>query len=380
VTRSLLLALVLVLGLAVLPATAEEGPESVVDCGTDASYERLSADGFAWDVAAPAGFPDPGAVRDESEGRTIALRSSHYYLQAELAPFERAPVTLDLEWVDGGDFDLEVYDHRGFAIGVSQAEDVVGEASERVTVTLRHCQQVHVLIRNYTGIPGHPLSLSATVGEGTGALACVAGDPAPACDGVEAGDLPAPAGADSDTRTFHYLAGAPGQLSMVSDTVAEEGNPLVPGTSQDRPSGTIPNAYTRPVGGFNDQSRNPFIAWFPVDGDRQLTGDASALVYVSSPTLAGDADAGIDPGTLEVDLWSDGALLASVEVPGDQVRDVPTPIFVTFPDLDRRVRSGLHLQIGTTPAASSNGPGEPGNATHTVWYDSVQFPSRLTLP
>lgn len=379
-TRPLLLALTLVLGLAVLPAAADDHAASVVDCGSDASYERLTADGFELDIVGPAGFPDLGVVRDESEGRTVALRSSHYYLQADLAPAERARVTFELEWTDGGDFDLELYDEGGFPLGLSQNEDVAGDASERVVATLRHCQRVHVLIRNFAGIPEHPLSLSATVEDLTGELACVDDDPAPACAGAEAGDLPVAADADTDARSFHYLAGAPGQLSMVSDTAGEPDNPFVPATAEERPDGALPNSYTRPVAGFNDQSRNPFIGWFPVEGARTVDGDVSALVYVSSPTLGGDADAGIEPGTLEVDLWADGGLVASAEVAGDEIGDVPTPVFVTFPDVKRDVFGDVHLQIGTTPAVSSNGQGEPADATHTVWYDSVQFPSRITLP
>jgi hypothetical protein len=380
VRRSLLLALALVLSLSVLPAGADEPPTSVVDCGADRSHEALTADGFSLDSAGPAGFPDPGAVRDGSEGRTIALRSSHYYFQADFAPAERGKVSFDLEWANG-DFDLEVYNEQGFPLGLSQDEGIAGDLSETVAVTLRHCQRVHVLIRNFAGPPATPMTLSAEVTDPSGVLRCVEGDSAAACDGVEAGGLPVAADSDTDTRTFHWFGGAPGQASMVAETVGEPDNPFAPATTETRPDGVVPNSYTRPVAGFNNQSRNPFIAWFPVDGARQIDGDVSALVYVSSPTLAGNADAGVKPGTLEVDLWADGGIVASAKVSGAGVRDVPTPIFVTFPDVSRRVAGTLHLQVGAVPAASSNGPGEePANATHTVWYDSVQFPSRLTLP
>lgn len=375
--RTLLIALATLLVLSVVPAGADSHPpESVVDCGPDESRELLTPDGVELEIAAPTGYPDPGAVREESEERTVPFRNANLYYRADLAPSASARVAFELSWEGAGDYDLHVVKGARQTY-VSEAANV-DDLTESVSLPIDHCDDLHVIIRNYSGSPAVPLALTATVTDEAGALTCIQDDPAPGCDGLAEGDAPVRV---EDTRTFHYLTGTPGQVSMAHDFVGDPDNPLRPATSEERPNTPVWNSYTRPMVGF-DNYRNPFLPWFPVefDGLETIEGDVSALVYVSSPTLAGDADAGIEPGTLSVSLWANGgAEIGRVDVPGSQIRDVPTPVLVTFEDISRNVRS-LDLQVGTEPTVSSGGQGEPADANHTVWYDSVQFPSRLTLP
>ncbi len=102
-------------------------------------------------------------------------------------------------------------------------------------------------------------------------------------------------------------------LPGTTDTVPFRGR-----LSPDRPTGGVPNRYPRPVAGFNT-FENPFLPHFRVTfaEPRSFAGDASALVWVSSPTLK-------DGGELFVELFADGGPVGSVKVPEAQVGENPT--------------------------------------------------------
>lgn len=361
----------LLLGGAALAAT---DPASGVLCADDDGRERLSTD-TSWTFEAPVvTAPELAATRDVTGDAVTRYREAKIPLLVDLAPASTATLDLDLFWKRTSDLDLYVLDADGAVLAASDTPNVEeGSTAEAIPgLRVRHCDVVTVVVRSWASVvPQQELFLNAILTPGSTRLSCLADDPAPGCSGKAVGEAPDPV---ADTRERLYLGGTPGQVSMVSGysgTPKATGATLVP----QRPTTGTPNSYTRPVAGFRDQLRNPFVPWF--DGTlaepRPLKGTADALMWVSSPTLR-------EGGTLFVDLYADDGLVGSVQVPGDQVGTDPTPLHVSFPGLDVRSASTVTLQLGTTPAVSSTGPGEPGDAVFTVHYGAVQFPSRLTLP
>ncbi len=68
-----------------------------------------------------------------------------------------------------------------------------------------------------------------------------------------------------------------------------------------------------------------------------------------------------------------------MEIPGSQVSTFASPLRATFTGIDVVVETELTLTVSAKPAAGTGGPGNTGNAEWTIYYDSVQFPSRITL-
>lgn len=337
---------------------------SEVDCGPDDGRERLTSAGFEHHFDAPA-------VQSPLVGTSYA--DAVFPLTVDVAPAAAATLDVELSWQQPTDFDLFVYAADGTELDSATSSNLTeGSATEKIAaLEVEHCDRITVVVNNWLGTPDEVLDLHIDVTPGSESLACVEDDPAPGCDGKQAGDAP---DAVPDTRTRLYLGGDIGQASMVWAYANDEDLPqgtLEPG----RPTAGTPNSYTRPVFGFRDQYRNPFMPHFThgFDDTRDVVGDVDALVWVSSPTLA-------EGGTLVVDLYVDSVLVGSVEVPGEAVRTAPTPLHVRFADVAMPGSFDVTLQLGTEPALSSNGPGEPGDALFTVHYGSVQFPSRVTLP
>jgi hypothetical protein len=359
---------------AAVHAVAATDPASGVLCADDDGRERLTKD-TSWTFEAPGvTAPELRATRDVTGESVTTYREAKIPLLVDAAPSSRVTVGLDLFWKRTSDYDLYVLDSEGGVLAASDAANVEESTTVESISDLRlaHCDVVTVVVRSWaSAVPLQDLFLNATVAPGGAPLACLEGDPAPGCAGKPAGAAPDPV---ADTRTRLFLGGDPGQVSMVSGfsgTPPVTASTLVP----DRPKSGVPNSYTRPVFGFRDQLRNPFVPHFTgtFAAPRDVAGTANALVWVSSPTLR-------EGGILYVDLYLDDALAGSVQVPGVQVGTDPTPIAVEFPGVNARRASTATLQLGTTPAVSSNGPGQPGDALFTVHYGAVQFPSRITLP
>ena len=162
---------------------------------------------------------------------------------------------------------------------------------------------------------------------------------------------------------------------MVHTQQGAEEVPFRSALTTERPTGAVPNTYVAPPVGFNAY-RNPLQAYWGTEFDepRAIAGDAHALVWVGSETMK-------EGGTLFAQLFADGSKVGEVEIAGADIGSGPTPLWLTFPDVDVPDAYDVTLQLSTEPVASSNGTtSDPGNATFTVYYDSVQFPSRLTLP
>lgn len=360
--------------LSALPANADVPPVSCDARGR----ERFTTEGFKVTMPAPAvAAPEGAAPADPTAGRLTPYRSAQFPFVADFAPSQLASVSLDLTWDNPGDFDLYLQDANGELIGVSERwNPEIKVWTEYIRINIEHCALFTIVVRNWVGSPAETLTLEARAEPSADRLMCAQNDPAPNCVGKAAGQAPDPTA--PDTRTRLYLGGDPGQVSMVHGYNA--GTAAVPfrGTlSTTRPLGGTPNSYTRPVLGFRDQYRNPFVPHFSTSfaQPRELTKAVDALLWISSPTLK-------DGGTLYVDLYADGSLVSSVQVAGAQVRDAPTPLTVRLPiDPEHATPAvtDLTLQLGTTPAASTNGPGNTADALFTVHYGSTQFPSRLTL-
>lgn len=359
-----------------LPTTPSALGETVpIQCPPDDGRERLTTDGFTLQFESPY-WKTYEAVAALAHTKAVrAQRDAKFLFTADFTPYTSANVKFTLNWTESADHDLVVLGAEG-ELGVANARAVF-DGPEVVEIELMHCQQIEVIARSGPGHPGSVMSLDVQVTPGKALLACGENDPAPGCAGKLAGEAPSRV---PDQRTRLYLGGGrPGQASMAGHYVWTTGNqagdpPLFGTLATARPTGGRPNTYTRTVLGFDNQYQNPFQAHFsiPLESKRVL-GDVNALVYASSQTMASNG------GTLNIDLWADSGLLKRVEIPGSQVSTVASPLRATFSDIDVVVESKLTLTVSAKPAAGTGGPGNPGNAEWTIYYDSVQFPSRVTM-
>jgi hypothetical protein len=357
VRKLTLTAAALALLLAALPAGADEhDPPKHIECPPADGRELLTVDGWEATTNGALPLPDPGAVRDATENRLTPFRNGFFAFQAAFGASPSAQAQFTLTWDDpASDYDLWVLEEDDglWPLGISQDENLSTEqAREQVTAALGACMRVQVWVRNYLGDPNEELTLTIDV--------------------TPSGDPGEPV---VDTRRFLYLdSDRPGQLSMAhtqADVI-----PFRAWLSEERPTEGNPNSYTRTLVGFNAH-RNPFQAFYDFQDDDEppIVGDASALVWVSSATMADHE------GTLWAQLYVEGTLVGEVEVPGVELTDTPQPLFVSFPDIDEAFSWQVTFQVSAEPVAASSGDtSPPGNAQFTVWYDSVQFPSVLILP
>jgi hypothetical protein len=358
--RKTLLALAaLALLLPVLPAAASHFPNQ--GCDDDAGYELLTDEGFSLTFDAPAGTaPELQAANHPA---VTAQRTAHFYFHTEFAPFTRGTVQFDLSWEHASDYDLFLFDADGFEIARAVEENLeTGENSERITITLNHCQSVYLAVRSWAGAPVQPLDLDVTVS-----------DLADPDEDLEPRD---------DARRFYYLGGdRPGQLAMAHGEPNEPPVPIESALVDERPTGGDPAHYTRLLVGFN-QHRNLLQAHYStmLDTPVEISGDAAVQVWVSSATMGLPDD---HEGELTVRLYADGLELGTspARIPGSAINPWPTPLWVVFDDIDMTAFFRLTVQVSADPVvASDQSTSPPGNAHYTVWYDSVQFPARLMLP
>lgn len=359
------------------PARADTPP---IACPADDGRERITTDGFKLDFDAPAVLaPELAATRQVTGDGVMRQRSAHFFFRADFTPYVYGTLDFSLNWTNTSDFDLYVFDAVGSTLAASAARVIDGGDTklERAEVTeLPHCADFSVEIRNWAGRPDELLKLDIAFKDPGPLMACAKDDPAPGCAGLEAGEPPVRI---PDTRTRLYAGGdRPGQLAMqghyLFGTVNQGDPPVMGRLGVQRPTGGKTNTFTHTLTGNTQQHQNPFMANFTIPvSNQRITGDVTALVWVSSQTLK-------NGGTLFVDLWRDGTSvlqgtrIARATIPGTAVGTIATPIFVRFANLNETVQSELVLQV-SSPLASDN----PGNAEWTLYYDSVQFPSRITL-
>ena len=362
--------LLLVLG--ALPAGAATDTSNVACPETD-GRERLTLAGADTTLEAPAPYPSLSAPVDTATpGEPLQpFRRAVMEYQADFSPAAEADLTIDLAWEQyANDYDILVFDAEGTEIGRSVVENPTAQvAAESVTVPeIRHCDRFTVVLTNFAGAPAQPMHYTVKT-EARGSLACAEADTAPGCAGKPAGAAPDTA---PDARTILYLSGDPGQTAMLHGF--NDGVPTTSALTAQRPTSAKPNSYTRAMLGNATFDRNLLMAHFSKTFTSPVTktGPASALVYVSSPTLAQAS------GTLMVQLWADGTLVKEIKVPGTAVGSSPTAIKANFGVVSLEEASRVTLQIGTLNPVIAGGTA--GDATFTTWYDSVQFPARVTLP
>ncbi|MFP5310134.1 MAG: hypothetical protein ACLGIR_11230 [Actinomycetes bacterium] len=352
-------AVLLTAALAASALAAHEAPEAPA-CTDTAGREVLGVDGLDLTFDAPMATAPELAATSEVTGPGVSrFRSATFQFVVDAAPSDEATLDLSLEWGGPSDFDIFVFDDEfGAELGRAAEENIPAQdTDENVTVSVADCATITVFVKSWAGNPAETLSLSIDVTPGETVYA-------------------APRGLE---QTILYAGGdRPGQVAMLHDFA---GDPTLPQGRlvEERPTLGQPNSYTRPVVGF-DNPKNPFLPFFTYaapsfEEPLVLDGEVSALVWASSSTMSQDGGA----GELRIHLYADGVDLGPAVIDGSDLGDEPRPFLVSFGEVDGLEVFDLTLQVGADPAASSNGPGNPANASHTVWYDSVQFPTRVVV-
>jgi hypothetical protein len=372
--KALLLVLATLLLVGVVPAGAATATSNV-DCPDTDGRERLTLEGSKSTFDAPMPFPGLAATA-EFTGGVSAYRRAVWQYRANVAPVDAADVVVDLTWADPvSDYDIFVTDAEGFEMARSDALNAETGPSEQAGFSIGHCELFTIAVTNFAGQPGQALDLEIKVVPAPNAktLACAEGDTALGCQGKAAGEAP---DAAADRRDLYYLGGDPGQGSMIHTQAGAEEVPFRSALTKTRPTSNRPNSYIAPPVGFTTY-RNPFQAYFTTgfEQPRDIAGDVTSLVWVSSQTMN-------QGGTLIAELFVDGgASVGRLEIPGSAIGQNPTAVPLRFASVAAPAAEDLTLQLAAEPVASSKGTtSSPGNATFTVHYGSVQFPSRVTLP
>lgn len=348
-------------GLLTLPllVAATQGPLPAPGCESVAGREPLGLDGFSLTYDAPAmTAPELAATNDITGDVVTNHRSASFWFYADAAPYDEMKLDVSLTWDDPSDFDVYLFDDSyGFELRAAGSDTSNFEeqtTSESFSYTIGDCTPFHIVTRAWAGAAVETLNLQIEV--------TPVGDPA---DEAPRNDAPTILYASSDR---------PGQAAMLHDYVGNDNLPqsrLVP----ERPTTGQPNQYTRPILGFDD-AKNPFLPFFTRQdfaAPLAMDGEVSALVWASSSTMPqGESE-------LLVHLFADGTDLGPAAIPASELGDEPRPFLVSFGVHDIPAVFDLTLQVGVPPAVSTEGPGDPSHASHTVWYDSVQYQSRVIL-
>lgn len=351
--------------LAFAPTTANvesSDPEPPASCNDTAGREVLTAEGVDLDVAAPAATAPELLATSEITGEAITPhRTAHFFYTVDAAPFEEVEITARITWEDTpSDYDLYGYTYFGdqrTELGTSNESNIDGGDTrvEEITATVDDCQRIDLELRSWAGSPAQDLRFQVEV--------------TPLGEPVEG----RAARAEDDRRALYLAGDRPGNLGTPADTVGDA-YPFRGRLSTERPTANVPNATTRPVLGSTIE-RNPLQPWWDggVEDFPTVTGSPSALVWLSSPSQQQD------PGAVLVQLFLNGQEHA-VEIPGEQLTAEVRPFLVEFPEVDTTV-ADASLQVSALPVVSPNTQSEhTGDANHTVWFDSVQYQSRLFLP
>jgi hypothetical protein len=352
-----------------------------VACTDTGGVERLTSEGFSASFEAPAvTAPELAATYAETGPLVTPHRTVSFPFVVDATPRSQVEIAAAITWETPSDYDLYLIDESDGSV-LARSDEALGDGqdptSEAFVGGALHCQRVRLIMRNWAGIPLQQIDLEVTVTPAGGTLSCEAADPAPGCEGKAEGEAPELV-ADDSTRL--WLAGDPGQASMVNDyqeTLTQEQWPFSATLSTERPTGGVSNQHTRALVGFRDQPRNPLFAHFEIELDAplEISGSPSVLLWVQTP-------AGGPPTRLFADLWTDDFLLASAEMEGGDLvgaRD-PIPVILNFDEVDATAFTSLIVKIGMEPVATSDGAvGTPEDAHLTLWYGSAQFQSRLTL-
>ena len=347
-----------------------------IDCGPGDGRESLTTQGFQFSFLPPATGGNSAASSADETGTVWANRTATFPFRANFAPHASANLKVDLAWANNPhDFDLYFVDAEGNGAASENFNQTDPTGESLVQEGVKHCDEFKILVRNWVGGPER-LTLKITVEPSEALLACGEADPAPGCAGKAAGEPPAFV---PDDRARLYFGGdRPGIVAAqarYAASVAGQQSPVKQALTPTRPSIGVPDAFTRPVAGNPDFGEaSNFFPYFRTDLAKPVTmsGPVHMLAWLSSRTM--DAD-----DKLFFDLHLDGGLVKRVEVVG-AVGKGPKPVLVTFDGYEATtVEQSITVAI-TSPRGNDDPPNQASYAEWTLFYDSVQYQSRVTLP
>ncbi|HEV3475609.1 MAG TPA: hypothetical protein VG602_09625 [Actinomycetota bacterium] len=358
-------------------AAAQEGPPPI-DCGPGDGREQLTTQGFAFEFDAPMTGGNTAASDADTTGTVWANRTATFPFENNFAPHVGATLKATLSWANNPhDFDLYVRDDEsGGIIAGSENFNQTDPTGEELTVDVAHCQDISILVRNWVGGPAVPLKLNVAVTPSEQLLACAEGDPAPGCAGKTAGQAP---DFVPDNRARLFFGGSrPGMVAAALRYAYATGGagepPMHQALVSQRPTAGVPNSQTRLVhGNYDFGPDSPFFPYFETRLAAPVTvsGPIHVLAWLSSRTM-------VPTDKLWFDLHIDGALVKRVEV--TNIGAGPKPVLVTFDGYDA-TEAMESVTVGiTSPRAYDAPPTDASYAEWTLFYDSVQYQSRVTFP
>ena len=362
-TRLLPLALAAATAVSALAFAPASTAPTAADCTDTVGRELLTMDGLSLAVASPAiSVPELAATADVTGEALTPHRSAHWFTTIDAAPYDQVKVTATATWADTpSDYDLYAFGYYEdtdlkLNAGTSNESNIDGgdTRSESFSFTATDCERIDFELRAWAGNPAQDVQLEIPL------------EPV----GDASSDVSARA---LDSRATLYLAGdRPGNITTPADTAGAE-YPFHASFSEDRPTSNVPNLTTRVAG--SQTEKNPVQPWWAGQADSfpLVQGRPSVTLWLSSATQQQD------PGSISVQLFLNGAEQVVI-IPGSELTSDVKPFLIEFDEVDTQVYS-YGLQVTALPVASPNAASEhTGDANHTVWYDSVQYGSRLFLP
>lgn len=378
--RRVLPALVALVALASLgPAAGAQEVVPPIDCGPGDGRHDLTVDGFKFEFDAPATGGNSAASSADETGTVWANRTATFPFNVNLAPHAGAKLKATLSWANNPhDYDLYIVDDEsGGVIASSENFNQTDPTGEQVTdVEIAHCQDISILARNWVAGPTERLTLDVSITPGDQLLACGENDPAPGCAGKAAGEPP---DFVLDTRARLFFGGSrPGMVAAALRYAYATGGagepPMHQALVSQRPTAGVPNSQTRLVhGNYDFGPDSPFFPYFKTRLAAPVTvsGPIQVLAWLSSRTM-------VPTDKLWFDLHIDGALVKRVEV--TNIGAGPKPVLVTI-DGYEPTEALESVTVGiTSPRAYDAPPTDASYAEWTLFYDSVQYQSRVTLP
>ena len=351
--------------------------EAPIDCGPGDGRESMTTQGFELTFDPPATGGNSGASNADETGTVWANRSATFPFRANFAPHASATLKLAITWANNPhDFDLYFIDAEGNSTA-SENFSQTEPTGESVTVEgVKHCDEFTIVVRNWVAGPVEPVKLTATVEPGAGLLACGEADPAPGCAGKAAGE--APAFVPDDRARLYFGGDRPGMVAATARyaaSAAGQQSPMRQALTPARPTAGVPDIFTRPVAGNPDFGEaNNFFPYFRTQLSKPVTvsGPVHVLAWVSSRTMTAT-------DKLYFDLHLDGSLVKRVEVAGKAGRG-PKPVLVTIDGFEPTEATDS-ITVGiTSPRGNDDPPNQASYAEWSLFFGSVQYQSRVTLP
>lgn len=356
-------------------ASAQEAPP--IDCGPGDGRESLTTEGIQLEFDAPSTFGHSAMADNDETGTVRANQSATFPFRANFAPHTGGILKVTLDWANNPhDYDLYVLDANGDEIASSENFNQTDPPHEELTIDFRHCDNFTIQARSWVAGPTETLTIGVTVEPGQELLACAENDPAPGCAGKLAGE--APDFVPDDRARLYFGGDRPGNVAATAryaNSQTGQSIPMAQTLSDARPTSGVANTHTRPVVGNPDFGEdNNFFPFFvkTLSEPVMVSGPVHMLAWVSSKTMTAT-------DVLWFDLMVDGGLMQRIEVAG-KAGPGPKPVLVTFDGYDA-IEAFEKITVGiTSPRGNDDPPNQASYAEWTLFYDSVQYQSRVTLP